>query len=77
MSELVSEDDLTRARSDLAFRQPLMAENLEKLLAALNKMRRSANPTPETAAQLREGIELAVKLADRLQSAHNPSPRAA
>jgi len=77
MSELVSEDDLARARNDLAFRQQLMAEKLEILLAALNKMRRSSNPTPEAAAQLREGIDLAVKLADRLQSAHNPDPKAA
>jgi hypothetical protein len=77
MSELVSDDDLTRARCDPAFRQQLLAENLEILLTALNKMRRSANPTPEAAAQLREGIDLAVKLADRLQSGHNPGPRAA
>ena len=58
-------------------RQELLAQNLEKLLAALNKMRRSANPTPEAAAQLRKGIDLAVKLADRLQSARDPGPKAA
>ena len=77
MSELVSEEDLARARSDLAFRQQLLADNLEMLLAALNKMRRTTNPTPEAAAQIREGVELAVKLADRLQSAHSPGPKAA
>jgi hypothetical protein len=77
MNELVSEQDLARARSDLAFRQQLLADTLEMLLAALNKMRRTANPTPEAAAQIREGVDLAVKLADRLQSAHHPGPKAA
>jgi hypothetical protein len=77
MSELANDDDLARARSDPAFRQQLLADNLELLLAALNKMRRSTNPTPEAAAQIREGVDLAVKLADRLQSAHDPGPKAA
>ena len=77
MSDLVSEDDLARARNDPAFRQQMLADNLEILLAALNKMRRTGNATPEAAAQIREGADLAVKLADRLQSNHNPGPRAA
>lgn len=77
MSDLVSEEDIARARSDPAFRQQLLADNLEMLLAALNKMRRSTNPTPEAAAQIREGVDLAVKLADRLQAAHTPDPKAA
>lgn len=77
MSDLVSEDDLARARSDPVFRQQMLADNLEILLAALNKMRRSGSATPEAAAQIREGVDLAVKLADRLQSNHNPGPRAA
>jgi len=77
MSDLVSDDDLARARSDPAFRQQLLADNLEVLLAALNKMRRSTSPTPEAAAQIREGVDLAVKLADRLQAAHTPDPKAA
>ena len=67
MSELVSEDDLARARHDPAFRQQLMAENLERLLDALNKMRRSGSENAETTRQIREGVDLAVKLADRLQ----------
>ncbi len=67
MSDLVSEEDLARARTDLAFRQQLMAENLEKLLEKLNDLRRSSNVKPEVAKQIREGVDLAVKLADRLQ----------
>ena len=78
MSDLVTEDDLARARSDPAFRQQLMAENLERLLEALNEMRRASDIKPEAARQIKEGVDLAVKLADRLQqNAPNPGPRAA
>jgi hypothetical protein len=69
MSELVSEQDLARARSDADFRQQLMAGNLERLLEALKQMRKADDPSPESARQLREGVDLAVKLADRLQQA--------
>jgi hypothetical protein len=69
MSDLVSEDDLARARIDPKFRQELMAENLEKLLAKLNDLRRHNNVKPDVARQIREGVDLAVKLADRLQRA--------
>ena len=44
-----------------------MAQNLERLLEALNDMRQSSNIKPEAALQIREGVDLAVKLADRLQ----------
>ena len=69
MSDLVSEDDLARARIDPQFRQELMAENLEKLLGKLNDLRRHSNVKPDIARQIREGVDLAVKLADRLQRA--------
>ena len=39
MSDLVTEDDLERARNDPEFRQQLLAHNLERLLEALNDMR--------------------------------------
>ncbi|MSO67213.1 MAG: hypothetical protein EXQ82_05260 [Pseudolabrys sp.] len=78
MSKLVTEDDLARARRDPEFRQQLMADNLERLLEALNRMRRTSDIKPEAARQIREGVDLAVKLADRLQqNAPNPGPRAA
>lgn len=67
MSELVTEDDLERARKDPTYRQQLLAQNLDLLLEALNKMRKSSEPTPAAAQQIREGVDLAVKLADRLQ----------
>jgi len=78
MSDLVSEDDLERARNDPAFRQQLMADNLERLLEALNKMRQHNNATPQSAAQMREGVDLAVELAERLQrNGLTPGPKAA
>ncbi len=67
MSDMVTEDDLARARQDPAFRQQLMAQNLDKLLAALNRARRDGTKSPEVARQMREGVALAVRLADRLQ----------
>ena len=72
MSNLVSEADLARARTDPAFRQQLMATSLETLLAALNDMRRRSDIKPDTARQIREGVDLAVKLADRLQQYSGP-----
>jgi predicted trehalose synthase len=78
MSDLVTEDDLTRARTDPAFRQQLMADSLERLLEALNEMRKASEIPPDAARQIREGVDLAVQLADRLQqNAHNSGPQAA
>ena len=76
MSDLVTEDELTRARKDPTFRQQFLAQNLNRLIEALKKMRRVGEQTAETDRQLREGADLAVKLADRLQSC-DLGPRAA
>jgi hypothetical protein len=68
MSNLVTEEDLDRARSDPEFRHQLLAHNLERLLEALNEMRKAPDEkNPNTARQIREGVDLAIKLADRLQ----------
>jgi hypothetical protein len=77
MIGVVSEEDLARARTDTAFRQRLMAESLDRLLALLNQMRRDTDDNPGRARQIREGVDLAVKLADRLQIENNSGPRAA
>ena len=78
MSELVSEQDLARARSDAVFRQEMMADNLERLLEALKQLRKADDASPQSARQLREGVDLAVQLADRLQEAvHGRGPKAA
>jgi hypothetical protein len=67
MSTLVSEDEIARARSDPAFRQQFLAQNLDRLLAALETMRHAINQDADTARLIKEGADLAVKLADRLQ----------
>ena len=78
MPEFATEQDLARARSDAAFRQQLLQDNLEWLLDALKKMRRADDPSPESARQMREGVDLAVQLADRLQqTAHDRGPQVA
>ena len=78
MNILVSEDDLARARSDPDFRRQLLTVNLDRLLTALEAMRRTKIESPDAARQMREGVDLAVKLADRLQEyGIDPGPRAA
>jgi hypothetical protein len=77
MDNLVSETDLVRARSDPAFRQHLLAFNLDRLLEALKRLRRSGNPNPESARQMREAVDLAVELANRLHAHGGSPPRAA
>ncbi|MBI3704257.1 MAG: hypothetical protein HY244_10555 [Rhizobiales bacterium] len=78
MSDLVNEDDLERARRDPEFRQQLLADNLERLLQALNDMRKVPdNKSRDAARQIREGVDLAVKLAERLQRDNQGGPRAA
>jgi len=78
MPEFATEQDLARARSDAAFRQQLLQDNLEWLLDALKKMRRADDPSPESARLMREGVDLAVQLADRLQqTAQDRGPQVA
>jgi hypothetical protein len=73
---LVNDADLARARQDAAFRHQLVASNLELLLGKLNKLR-SEEPDPARARQIREGVQLAVKLADLLQKVGTQIPPAA
>ena len=68
MGDLVTEAELTQARNDPAFRQQFLVQNLGRLLEALKRMRRANSQDAETARQIKEGADLAVKLADRLQS---------
>ena len=76
----VTDEDLERARQDPAFRQKLLSNHLEVLLLTLNKMRSANNAWDKASArQIRDGVDLAVKLADMLQAAkrENESPKAA
>ena len=68
MNELVTENELAQARNDPVFRQQVLVRNLARLLEALKMMRRSNSQDPETELQIKEGANLAVKIADRLQS---------
>jgi hypothetical protein len=65
----VTDADLARARSDRAFRQKLLEQSLETLLAGVKKMRGSEPSAGANAKQLREGVELAVRLAEIIQNA--------
>jgi hypothetical protein len=70
---LVTDFDLARARTDPAFRHQLIAENLERLLDELNRLR-SGGGDAKRAQQLREGVELAVQLAELLQGIASSHP---
>ena len=69
----VTDEELTRARSDPAFRQRLLSQNLEVLLSGIKKLRKADAPTGEGAKQIREGVELAVRLAEIIQGPAGPA----
>jgi len=75
--EPVTDAELARARNDRAFRHKLMSQSLEALLAGLQKLRSRTPSTPanakESAKQIREGVELAVRLAEIIQDT-TPAP---
>jgi hypothetical protein len=74
----VTDDDLERARRDPAFRRKLLSDSLELLLVMLNKKRASGGALDKTAArEIRDGVDLAVKLAGLLQTARIEPPKAA
>ena len=63
---LVTDDDLARSRVDPEFRHRLVADHLELLLGQLNRLR-NGKPNAQGAKQIREGVDLAVQLAELLQ----------
>jgi hypothetical protein len=71
----VTEDELVRARSDSAFRQKLLNQNMEALLDGLKKLRKAPAATGSGPQQIREGVELAVRLAELIQAPGKPSRR--
>jgi hypothetical protein len=65
----VTDDDLARARLDAAFRQKLLTESLDRLLVELSRLRNDPSTINKARAlQMREGAQLAVKLADLLHT---------
>ena len=72
----VTEDELARARNDPAFRQRLLSRNMEILLAGIKRLRKAQAPTGEETKQIREGVELAVRLAELIQEPAKEPARA-
>lgn len=76
----VTDDDLARARRDRHFKHELLATNLDCLLSELNKLRRAhadaqGGADPARTRQIREAVDLAVQLSDRIRAlAQGPPP---
>jgi hypothetical protein len=70
MSEFpaVTEADLFRARNDPAFRQKLLQQSLDVLLGRLQKERQLLSSATAKPTQMREGVALAVRLAELIQT---------
>ena len=69
----VTEDELARARTDPAFRQKLLSQSMEALLAGIKKLRKAPAANGPGDKQIREGVELAVRLAELIQEPAKPS----
>jgi hypothetical protein len=69
----VTEDDLARARTDPAFRQRLLSQNMEALLTGIKKLRKAPTAAGTGDKQIREGVELAVRLAELIQGPAKPT----
>jgi hypothetical protein len=65
----VTEADLSRARTDPAFRQRLLQQSLDALLDRLQKERQMPRSLAAKPGQMREGVTLAVRLAEMIQTA--------
>jgi hypothetical protein len=70
---LATEAEIERAKQDPEFRQQLMAKNLDQLLGALTKLRGAKAGKADTDQQIREGVDLAVKLSERLHALAGPA----
>jgi hypothetical protein len=71
----VSEQDLARARTDPAFRQRLLSYNMEILLDGLKRARKSIAADGNEDDRIREGAQLAVRLAEIIQMQPSLSDR--
>ena len=70
----VTDAEIARARSDVAFRQRLLQQSLDALLNRLQKERQPRTATASD-AQIREGVDLAVKLAELIQATAETLPK--
>jgi hypothetical protein len=71
----VTDADLERARREPAFRQQLLAKSLDQLIVELNRLKSASTKIDATRArQIREGVQLAVKLAEILHKLSGQKP---
>jgi hypothetical protein len=68
----VTEAELSRARKDPAFRQRLLQRSLDILLGKLQQERQASHSASASDGQMREGVTLAVRLAELIQAAADP-----
>jgi hypothetical protein len=69
----VTDAELARARSEPKFRQKLLEQSLEALLAGMKKLRGAAAKQGSAGGeQMREAVELAVRLAELIQGPGKP-----
>ncbi len=71
----VTDADLERARLDRTFRQRLLEQNLDALLMGMKRLRGTGPSAGADAKRLREGVELAVRLAEIIQDAGGQARR--
>jgi hypothetical protein len=71
----ITDAELAQARQDPHFRQRLLKESLELLLATLQRLRAKPAVANASAKQIREGVQLAVRLAELIQSAGGAAGR--
>ena len=65
----ITDMELARARQDPAFRQRLLQQCLDLLLSGMQRQRQARGAANGSEAQIREGVELAVRLAEMIQAA--------
>jgi hypothetical protein len=69
VDQVISEADIARSRSDPRFKQVLLAQNLERLLARLYRLQHGPAPGDAASArELREGAMMAVQVADLIRA---------
>lgn len=68
----ITEADLSRARRDPAFRQRLLQQSLDALLGRLRKERQASAKASAGDERMREGVALAVRLAELIQAGADP-----
>jgi hypothetical protein len=68
----ITEAELTRARNDPSFRQRLLQQSLDALLGRLQRERRASSTVAAEDPQMREGVALALRLAELIQAAEPP-----